>query len=114
MKARKSRKYRGGTLSDPKTWGNGSYYPYNHSPMLFGGPTYNDVYGYQLGGRRSRRRRSRRYRGGGLFDDRYTVAPSPVANTYRSIGYSLSNAVNNFRGMAHGVNPSPSSQAFLK
>jgi hypothetical protein len=102
-------------MSDPKTWGNGSYYPYNKQPMLFGGPTYNDVYGYQLGGRKSRKhRRSRKQRGGFLFDERYSLMPNPVANTYRSVLHGAGNMVNNIRGMPHDVSPLPTSQPFLR
>lgn len=120
MKTRKSRKYRGGTWSDPKTWGNGSYYPYNHSPMLFGGPTYNDVYGFKLGGRRSRKsRKSRRQRGGaffGLIDDRSTLLPNTMNTAVGKMNFNAKNSFNAFRGIPPNPadNPSPSVQPFLK
>ena len=84
--------------SDPSTWGNANYYPYNETPRLFTDAIYNDQQYIYSGGSRRRNRR------GG--DNSLYVWSQPLTNMTRSLTYGLQSAVDSLQGHYPGVNPS--------
>jgi hypothetical protein len=87
--------------SDTSTWGNSNYYPYNETPRLFTDYIYNDQQFMFKGGRKRRKRRTRR---GGT--NSLHVWAQPLTNYYRATTYMGDSQMNNFYGRELGVNPS--------
>jgi hypothetical protein len=85
--------------SDPSTWGNANYYPYNETPRLFTDSIYNDQQYIYSGGSRTRRG------GNSLY-----VMSQPLTNVTRSLTYDVGSAVNSLQGHYPEVNPSVLSQ----
>ena len=106
---RRTRRNRGGSAlvgspyiqSDPSSWGNANYYPYNQTPRFFTDYVYNDQQ-YILGGRRKRKRSRKRKRGGNSL----YVTSQPVTNWWRAGNYAGEVTADDFRGHERGVDPS--------
>lgn len=94
--------------SDPSTWGNSNYYPYNETPRLFTDYVYHDQQYMFRGGRRQSRKRKR-----GGSNSLYVWA-QPLTNYMRLTNYEGESQYNDFMGRERGVNPSVLSQPIKK